>query len=85
MNNIEIICDILTSISTLFTAIICYVTCKTYNAQFKQIRKQSLPNLQILSIKYSKSNPNDTNLSNGRHCRIKRGSTKADIWVLIHI
>ena len=79
MNNIEIICDILTSISTLFTAIICYVTCKTYNAQFKQIRKQSLPNLQILSIKYSKSNPNDTNLSNGRHCRIKRGSTKADI------
>ena len=79
MNNIEIICDILTSISTLFTAIICYVTCKTYNAKFKQIRKQSLPNLQILSIKYSKSNPNDTNLSNGRHCRIKRGSTKADI------
>ena len=75
------ICNTLTAISSVATAIICCVTCITYYAQFKQIRNQSLPNLQILSIEYSKSDPNVPDLYDGKHCRIKKGSTKADIEI----
>jgi len=75
------VCNILTAASTVFTAIICFITCKTYNAQFKQIRNQSLPNLQILSIVYNKSDPNFPDLSNGRHCRIYKGDSTAKISI----
>lgn len=73
------ICDILASASTIFTALICWVTCRTYNAQFKQIREQALPNLQILSIEYNKSDPNTPSIEDGKHCRIYKGKSIADI------
>ncbi len=74
VENNQSICNIFTAISTIFTAAICFVTCKTYNAQFKQIKAQELPNLKVLTINSIKSDTGKSpSLYDGSYCRIIKG------------
>lgn len=53
-----------------------FVTYRTYDAQFKQIKNQELPNLKILSINSIKSDTSKSpSLYDGSYCRIVKGST----------
>jgi len=69
---LSLIISILSFIISFFT---CFITVRTYNAQFKQIKNQELPNLKILSIVSNKSESNDSKaLSENKYCRIIKNS-----------
>lgn len=72
---------IISIISLLFSGLTYFVTYKTYNAQFKQIRNQNLPNLKILSMSCTKSNPQSSTVNDGSYCRIYNGESSSDISI----
>lgn len=77
-NNIDISL-IVSAFSLLISVLTYFVTYRTYNAQLEQIKKQKLPNFRILSIEYSKSHPNTTNINDGKYCIIYKGYSINDI------
>lgn len=66
---------ILPAISAIFTGIVCFITYRTYNEQFKQMRNATLPNLKLLSVNVKKSNSDTPVLSDGSYCRIFYGNS----------
>jgi len=64
----------------LTISILSYISGKTIQKeQMKEILKHRLPNLQILSIESTKSNPNNPSLIDGSNCRILEGHSTANV------
>jgi hypothetical protein len=78
-DNIDIIGLIFSALSLLISSLIYFITYRTYNAQFEQIKKQKLPNFRILSIEFNKSHPDSSNIYDGKYCIIYKGYSSNDI------
>lgn len=71
---------ILPAISAIFTGIVCFITYRTYNEQFKQMRNAKLPNLKILSVESYKSKYGSSDsLYDDKYCRMFYGESTANI------
>lgn len=80
IENIRDIISILIPFIALIVSICSFIsTNKTSRLQREVLEKQKLPNLTILSIETTKSNPQTSSVKDGSHCRIYEGSPETDI------